>query len=146
MLSKVITMSDTIYRIVVNDFPDTVNHMYINNYNGSKRLSERSKKFVTSFHLSFVKQHPQGVDIENLSHVDALIVLCSSWRTKKGEPKRSDIDNRVKNVLDAFSKATGIDDSFIFSLDIRKFDVKDPKDERVDFQFKLYKKQLEEKE
>jgi len=46
----------------------------------------------------------------------------SKLLTKKGEPKKNDLDNRLKSCLDAVSKLVEIDDKYIIEISaIKKF-------------------------
>lgn len=46
--------------------------------------------------------------------------VMGSWLTKAGEPRRVDIDNRIKAAQDAVLGALGLDDRHVWEVEARK--------------------------
>jgi Holliday junction resolvase RusA-like endonuclease len=90
--------------IIVPMLPPSVNHMYLGNRYGGKRLSEEALKFRSK--------------VESEAHATA---NGTGWKLPSGAleftvrltyptKRRTDIDNRIKAALDAIALALDFDD------------------------------------
>jgi Holliday junction resolvase RusA-like endonuclease len=96
--------------------PVSMNKLYAINYRTkqvymtpeARQFKSQAKLFISSFETSKTDKLSLRLDI----HTD--------WYFKNGNPKRSDIQNLIKVVVDMLSERLGFDDSQVWSFTANK--------------------------
>lgn len=101
--------------------PPSLNHTY---KQGKRRyLSPKAKKFKEDFAILLGANKDRFR--ANLLLRDSLIklkiyVCLPTWKTKDGRVRKNDISNRIKLIEDAFFDAIGLDDSYVWDIQVIK--------------------------
>lgn len=104
-------MSDTAIRVWVRALPPTVNHMYLPNARGGKRLSPEAELFRSLVWTEVVSTQPRPA-------VPDAGPLALTVRLTFGTKRRQDLDNRLKAAQDALALALAFDDARIKRLTV----------------------------
>ncbi len=103
--------------VIVPMLPPSVNHYYLLNKNGSRRLSDEARAF----------REYAGLEARSTASL-------MGWRVPAGRLKltllltfgsrrKTDIDNRIKAGLDALALALGFDDSRVDRIEVERVGV-----------------------
>lgn len=101
--------------------PPSLNHTY---KQGKRRyLSPKAKKFKEDFALILGPNKNRFK--ANLMLKDKLIkirmhICLPTWKTKDGRIRKNDVSNRIKLTEDAFFDAIGLDDSYVWDIQVIK--------------------------
>lgn len=106
--------------VILTILPPSVNHMYLSNGRGGKRLTDEAQSF----------RDIAAVEIRTTANM-------TGWRVPAGglrftllltfaDRKRADIDNRIKAALDSIALALGFDDTRVEEIIVRRVGI-DPK-------------------
>ncbi len=95
--------------------PPTVNHYWLLNRNGSRRLSDEAISFRVR---AGYEAKARAAELGWQYPPDARLAL--TVRLTFGSRRRADIDNRCKPILDTLADALGFDDSVIDRLVVER--------------------------
>jgi len=96
----------------------TINHLYgqhgVRKYlkPEAKELRKRIKEIVDDTPADPIREPPVELAVT--------VYVFEDWYTKKGTPKRKDVANREKFLIDSVFEALGIDDKQIFQHTMKK--------------------------
>jgi Holliday junction resolvase RusA-like endonuclease len=96
--------------------PPSMNKLYAINYRTrSVYMTPEAREFKTKMKL-FITSMP----IDSTKKLSLKLDVHTDWYFKNGKPKKSDIQNLIKVVVDALSERLGFDDSLIWSFTANK--------------------------
>ena len=104
-------------------FPPSMNHRHIV-FGGMMRKNPDHREFEARLRLFLLKDWYPEDGKELIGKKLSVDVIYegpkTQWYTKKGEIKKTDVDNRHKNLLDVVFPFFDLDDSQIFEINIKK--------------------------
>ena len=99
----------------------TVNHLYGRHGNRSYLKPEAKKLKAQIVEIGgYFNDYLPLIHKRFPSPLRVRIEVHEDWYCKNGSVKKKDIDNRAKFMLDSVFEGLGIDDKFIFSLELVK--------------------------
>lgn len=102
-----------ILRMDMPGVPRSLNHQYLSGRGGRKYLDPK----VRDYRKDVLTRIVESVGWRPTGKVAALIVLSTQWVKKDGTIRETDIDNRVKALLDALQEAiTGFQDHSVWEF------------------------------
>jgi Holliday junction resolvase RusA-like endonuclease len=101
----------------------SVNHAYINRPGRGRVLSSEARQWKEDAQLVLTAGlRPYRAQLSMQRHCLYRVELefFDDWFTKAGEPRKKDVDNMMKPMLDVLASAMGIDDKRFFEVALAK--------------------------
>ena len=99
----------------------TINHLY--GFRGYHKFMTKEGRELRKTIIERTKELIKYIDMTQYEGrpLEVTIAIHENWFTKKGVVARKDIDNRSKFIQDSVFEALDINDMYVFSHRIRKF-------------------------
>lgn len=100
--------------------PPTTNNAFVTVGN-RRMLSRDASAFKDLVRWTMLANHERRIPIKGLVEV-SLTFYSQRWRIKDGRPRKADVSNLEKLLVDAVFEHLRMDDSAIWKLTLRKLD------------------------
>jgi len=99
----------------------TINHMY--GFRGYHKFMTKEGRELRKLIIERTKALIKHTDMTHYEgrQLKVTISVHENWFTKKGTVAHKDVDNRSKFIQDSVFEALGINDMYVFSHKIRKY-------------------------
>jgi hypothetical protein len=98
----------------------TINHLYWTNPKvGYKILTTEARKIRKQIEDIVKPMQDQAKDLQD-RYLEVVVFIVEDWLTKGNEPIKKDIANREKFIIDSIFQALGMDDKWIWHIEMHK--------------------------
>lgn len=102
----------------------TVNHLYTRNKFGNQCKTAEANKLKKEIDSIIKALSLSSKELEG-KKLKVSVEIYEDWLTKDGEVKKKDVANREKFIIDSIFESLGLDDKFVYELNIRKVQSED---------------------